>query len=364
MTRCRHEGSLQSDSLVHVALNCSGLARCSLPDLLQTRRQHQIRAPFDPRADSAQTVSAYKSEDPRPLSSLLKTVVSSPAWEPAFGAPCTPPVEASVSEHQLAMGQARIVSGAKPLSGCCRLSCLRGFNDFIEDLRKMDREFTQSLAIQFDIRLGKTVDKSRVRNATFATCGRDSCDPQLPKFAFSDATITVRIGTRTHDRFFDGTQQFAAATKVTLGFLEKSFLGPSPGFSVFDSHGFVLCCEPPKEHATAVRTVKESAQTRAAIRMWPGKLQGGTECFDDILRVLALRNSAVAQPTLAFRGLSAQQVTAKSAAMLGFSRRRNLKPAFHPFVSLLLWHCTVNQITTEQNTEQMSIGSRPASRGV
>ena len=41
---------------------------------------------------------------------------------------------------------------------------------------------------------------------------------------------------------------------------------------------------------------------------------------------------------LSFGGLAAQQMATKRTTVLGFTGRRYLKPAFHPFVSFLLWH--------------------------
>ena len=47
-------------------------------------------------------------------------------------------------------------------------------------------------------------------------------------------------------------------------------------------------------------------------------LQRGAESFDDVLRVLTFRDTAITQTTLAFCGLAAQQVSAEGTAVLRF----------------------------------------------
>jgi hypothetical protein len=68
------------------------------------------------------------------------------------------------------------------------------------------------------------------------------------------------------------------------------------------------------------------------------QLQRRTKSFNDVFRIFALRDTAIPQISLSFGGLAAQQMTTKCATVLRFSRRRDLKATFHPFVSFLLWH--------------------------
>lgn len=68
------------------------------------------------------------------------------------------------------------------------------------------------------------------------------------------------------------------------------------------------------------------------------QLKRRTESFNDVFRIFALGYTAVPQMPLSFGGLAAQQMATKRTTVLGFTGRRYLKPAFHPFVSFLLWH--------------------------
>ena len=95
------------------------------------------------------------------------------------------------------------------------------------------------------------------------------------------------------------------------------------------------------------------SEARPSLETW-------AKSFNDVLRVCSFRNATISQSTLALGRLATQQMATKSTTVLRFSGRRNLEPAFHPFVSFLLWHFT-NHYT---RTEQTCICSQFASRGV
>lgn len=83
------------------------------------------------------------------------------------------------------------------------------------------------------------------------------------------------------------------------------------------------------------------AQPKTASHPW-------TQSFDQQLGFRTRNDTILPQMTNSFSAFMAEAVTSIRAAMLGLARRRDLEPAFHSLMCLLLWHFLLSANTTSR----------------
>ena len=98
-------------------------------------------------------------------------------------------------------------------------------DEAIEPDRIVNGHFRQRFAVEFQLRLGKTVNKFAVAHAPFANGRVDANDPKLSKIALPQAAMGRGVGAGANECFGRGAEQLATTADETFYLLEQPLLG-------------------------------------------------------------------------------------------------------------------------------------------